>query len=210
MLVIYYHDIYSRLGRWPWSRKRVVWARAEESSLRQRPHDTLPLSPDEGAALSERLARNALRAEDRAVLVQVVRWLVWLVFVVEEAKRSLTRLRTVLCGQGAHSARRVHRRRRPRASWRPRGKARAPCAPWMRGWAVRQRRSRGAWMPPRPLRPVRRRIPRRVGQLRSRSGRRHHDSWSWLHRVQQYLSLVIIPLSVTFGMPNSPVAWKTA
>ena len=89
----------------------------------QRPHDALPLSPDEGAALIERLARNALRAEDRCVLVQVVRWLLWLVFVVQEAKRSLTRLRTVLCGQGAHSARRVHRRRRPRASWGVRGKA---------------------------------------------------------------------------------------
>ena len=79
-----------------------------------------------------------------------------------------------------------------------REKARAPCDPWMRGWAVRQWRSRGAWMPPRPLRPVRRRIPRPVGQLRSRSGRRHHDSWSWLHRVQQHLSFVIILFSVNF------------
>ena len=70
----------------------------------QRPRDALHLSPDEGAALIERLERNALRAEDRCVLVQVVRWLFWLVFVVEEAKLSLTRLRTVLFGKGAHSA----------------------------------------------------------------------------------------------------------
>ena len=70
----------------------------------QRPRDALHLSPDEGAALIERLERNALRAEDRSVLVQVVRWLFWLFFVVEEAKLSLTRLRTVLFGKGAHSS----------------------------------------------------------------------------------------------------------
>ena len=62
----------------------------------QRPRDALPLSPDEGAALLERLARHTLRAEDRGVLVQVVRWLLWLVCVVQEAKLSLTWLRTVL------------------------------------------------------------------------------------------------------------------
>ena len=55
----------------------------------QRPHDDLSLSPDEGAALIERLDGNTLRAEDRRVLVQVVRWLFWLFFVVQEAKLSL-------------------------------------------------------------------------------------------------------------------------
>jgi hypothetical protein len=70
----------------------------------QRPHDALPLSPDEGVALIERLACNALSAEDRCVLVQVVRWLFWLFFVVQEAKLSLKRLRTLLFGQGAKAA----------------------------------------------------------------------------------------------------------
>ena len=42
--------------------------------------------------------------------------------------------------------------------------------------------------------PGRRRIPRPPEQRRRRSGRRHHDSWSWLHRGQQHVSLVIIPL----------------
>jgi hypothetical protein len=46
---------------------------------------------------------------------------------------------------------------------------------------------------------VRRRIPRPPDQLRSRSGRRHHDSWSWHHRVQQNLSFVIIPLNSSFA-----------
>ena len=70
----------------------------------QRPHDDLHLSPDEGAALIARLEGNTLRAEDRRVLVQVVRWLLWLSFVVQEAKRSLTRLRTILFGTGAETA----------------------------------------------------------------------------------------------------------
>jgi hypothetical protein len=70
----------------------------------QRPHDDLHLSPDEGAALIERLEGNTLSAEDRRVLVQVVRWLFWLFFVVQEAKLSLKRLRTMLFGKGAQAA----------------------------------------------------------------------------------------------------------
>ena len=68
----------------------------------QRPQAELSLSPAEGDALIERLEQNTLSAEDRCVLVQVVRWLFWLVFVVQEAKLSLKRLRTVLFGKGAH------------------------------------------------------------------------------------------------------------
>ena len=35
---------------------------------------------------------------------------------------------------------------------------------------------------------------------RSRRGRRHHDNWSWPHRVQQNLSFVIIPLrTIPYG-----------
>ena len=78
----------------------------------QRPHDDLYLSPDEGAALIERLDGNTLSAEDRRVLVQVVRWLFWLFFVVQEAKLSLKRLRTMLFGKGAQTA----QARAPKAS----------------------------------------------------------------------------------------------
>src|SRR5215471_6232224 len=88
-------------GPAPWSHDGVVWSRAEGSSMMQRPSDELHLSPQEGAALIERLERNALSAEDRCVLVQVVRWLFWLFFVVQEAKLSLKRLRTLLFGKGA-------------------------------------------------------------------------------------------------------------
>jgi hypothetical protein len=58
--------------------------------------------------------------------------------------------------------------------------------------------------------PVRRRILRSPGQLRSRRGRRHHESWSWHHRVQQNLSFVIISLRLTSGIPNSTGASKTS
>ena len=70
----------------------------------QRPHDALHLSPAEGDALIERLEHNVLRAEDLYVLVKVVLWLFWLIFVVQEAKLSLKRLRTLLCGNGAPTA----------------------------------------------------------------------------------------------------------
>jgi transposase len=64
----------------------------------QRPPEDLHLSPDEGAALIERLEGNALSAEDRRLLVQIVRWVFWLFFVVQEAKLSLKRLRTLVFG----------------------------------------------------------------------------------------------------------------
>ena len=67
----------------------------------QRPPADLHLSPAEGAALIERLERNALSVQDRCVLVQVVRWLFWLCFVVQEAKLSLKRLRTLVFGKPA-------------------------------------------------------------------------------------------------------------
>lgn len=70
----------------------------------QRPHDELHLSPVEGDTLIERLEHNALSMEDRCVLVQVVRWLFWLLFVVQEAKLSLKRLRAVLFGHGTKAA----------------------------------------------------------------------------------------------------------
>ena len=70
----------------------------------QRPHDDLYLSPDEGGAADRAPRRQHPACGDRRVLVQVVRWLLWLSFVVQEAKRSLTRLRTILFGTGAETA----------------------------------------------------------------------------------------------------------
>ena len=54
---------------------------------------------------------------------------------------------------------------------------------------------------------VRRRIPRTPGELRSRSGRRPHDRWSWLHRVQQNLSCVIRPLRPLIRTVKDIWAW---
>jgi transposase len=65
----------------------------------KRPQDEVTLSPAEGAALIERLERNTLSAADRHLLVQVVRWLFWLLFGVQEAKLSLKRLRTLVFGK---------------------------------------------------------------------------------------------------------------
>jgi transposase len=69
----------------------------------QRPPDELHLSPDEGDALIERLERNTLSAEDRRALVQVVRWVFWLFFVVQEAQLSLKRLRTLIFGKASRA-----------------------------------------------------------------------------------------------------------
>ncbi len=76
----------------------------------KRPQDEVTLSPEEGAALIERLERNTLSADDRRQLVQVVRWLFWLLFVVQEAKLSLKRLRALVFGKPfPHPRRRVPR-----------------------------------------------------------------------------------------------------
>ena len=57
------------------------------------------LSPEEGEALIERLERDALSADDRHLLVQVVRLLFWLLLALQETKLSLKRLRTLVFGQ---------------------------------------------------------------------------------------------------------------
>jgi hypothetical protein len=66
----------------------------------QKPADTVTLSAAEGEALLARLAVYAPSRSDCEILVQVVRWYVWLVWTVQEAKLSLKKLRTLLCGQG--------------------------------------------------------------------------------------------------------------
>jgi hypothetical protein len=63
----------------------------------KRPHE-VTLSREEGEALTERLEGDALTAEDRRVLVQVLRVYFGLLFALQEAKFSLKRLRAMLLG----------------------------------------------------------------------------------------------------------------
>ena len=74
------------------------WSRAEVSPTMKRPQE-VNLSPADGEALIERLERDALSADDRRLLVQVVRLLFWLLFALQEAKISLRRFRTLLFGK---------------------------------------------------------------------------------------------------------------
>src|SRR5262245_11475685 len=61
--------------------------------------DTITLSHEDGEALRQRLNGNALTADDRRVLGQVLLWYFWLVFALQEAKISLRRLRTLVFGK---------------------------------------------------------------------------------------------------------------
>src|SRR5438132_2211039 len=56
------------------------------------------LSRQDGEALSERLHRDTLPADDRRVLDQVLQWYFWLLFALQEARFSLKRLRALLFG----------------------------------------------------------------------------------------------------------------
>jgi rubredoxin len=56
------------------------------------------LGPEDGEALRQRLEGDALTADDRRVLGQILQWYFWLVFTLQEAKFSLTRLRAMLFG----------------------------------------------------------------------------------------------------------------
>ena len=62
--------------------------------------ETITLSAAAGEAILERLAVYAPSRSDCEVLIQVLRWYFWLVAAVQEAKLSLKKLRTLLCGQG--------------------------------------------------------------------------------------------------------------
>src|SRR5262252_6204192 len=62
-----------------------------------RPED-VHLSRQDGEACIERLHRDALTAQDRRVLEQVLRWYCWLLFALQEARFSLKRLRALLFG----------------------------------------------------------------------------------------------------------------
>ena len=56
------------------------------------------LSREDGEALRIRLAGDALTADDRRVLDQVLQWYFWLLFALQEATFSLKRLRGLLFG----------------------------------------------------------------------------------------------------------------
>jgi hypothetical protein len=57
------------------------------------------LSPEDGEALRQRLEGDALTADDRRVLGQILQWYFWLVFALQEAKVSLKRLRALVFGE---------------------------------------------------------------------------------------------------------------
>ena len=60
--------------------------------------EEVQLSREDGEALRTRLAGDALTADDRHVLDQVLQWYFWLLFALQEATFSLKRLRVMLFG----------------------------------------------------------------------------------------------------------------
>jgi transposase len=73
--------------------------------------DEVALSRQDSEALIERLHRDALTAQDRRVLEQVLRWYFWLLFALQEARFSLKRLRALVFGDRS--------KRRPQKSSAP-------------------------------------------------------------------------------------------
>jgi rRNA maturation protein Nop10 len=63
--------------------------------------DEVNLSRHDGEALIKRLQGDALTAQDRRVLEQVLRWYFWLLFALQEARFSLQRLRAMVFGDRA-------------------------------------------------------------------------------------------------------------
>src|SRR5262249_28053432 len=61
--------------------------------------DKVQLSREDGEALRIRLAGDALTADDRRVLDQVLQWYFWLLFALQEATFSLKRFRGLLFGE---------------------------------------------------------------------------------------------------------------
>jgi len=61
--------------------------------------EEVQLRREAGEALRQRLAGDALTADDRRVLDQVLQWYFWLAFALQEAKMSLRRLRTLVFGK---------------------------------------------------------------------------------------------------------------
>jgi transposase len=65
--------------------------------------ESVTLSAQEGEAMMARLAAYAPSMSDCEVLIQVLRWHVWLVWTLQEAKLSLKRRRTLLFGKGVQA-----------------------------------------------------------------------------------------------------------
>jgi hypothetical protein len=64
---------------------------------------SITLSAEAGEALIERVEGSGLSAEDRRVVVQVIRLYFWLMVALQEAKLSLKRFRTMLFGEPANA-----------------------------------------------------------------------------------------------------------
>src|SRR2546426_10043635 len=62
--------------------------------------ETITLSAAAGEAIIERLSVYAPSRADCEILIQVLRWYFWLAAALQEAKLSLTKLRTLLFGPG--------------------------------------------------------------------------------------------------------------
>jgi transposase len=67
----------------------------------KKPADNMTLSAQEGEAMIARLSVYAPSRTDCERLIQVVRWYFWLVWSIQEAQLSLTKLRTMLFGRGS-------------------------------------------------------------------------------------------------------------
>src|SRR6266446_2269391 len=62
--------------------------------------ETITLSTADGEAIIARLSVYTPSCSDCEILIQVLRWYFWLAAVLQEAKLSLKKLRTLFCGQG--------------------------------------------------------------------------------------------------------------
>jgi transposase len=69
-----------------------------EQPTMKRPAE-MHLRREDGEALRQRLAEDALTAADRRVLDQVLQWYFWLLFALQEATFSLKRLRILVFGE---------------------------------------------------------------------------------------------------------------
>jgi hypothetical protein len=63
--------------------------------------DEVHVSRQDGEAFIKRLQGDALTAQDRRGLAQVLRWYFWLLFALQEARFSLKRLRALVFGDRA-------------------------------------------------------------------------------------------------------------
>src|SRR5262249_53243442 len=77
----------------------MIHVRHRRVQLAMKCPEKVQLSCEDGEALRARLAGDALTADDRRVLDQVLQWYFWLLFTLQEATFSLKRLRVMLFGE---------------------------------------------------------------------------------------------------------------